>query len=128
VKGFVKAITQHGNAEAFQNPVAAHRTIEKSIYRELGSPMVNSMVSLALETASSGYGALIFCSSRQACQSNAVLISDAMPDESMDVHTLDRRMDLIASLQSLPCGLDPVFQKTVVKGVAFHRECSQYAS
>lgn len=80
------------------------------------------MVSLALETALSGYGALVFCGSRQACQSNAMLISDAMPDETMlGKDILELRMDLIAGLQSLPCGLDPVLQNTVIKGVAFHR-------
>lgn len=92
------------------------------MHKELGNPTANAMVSLALETALSGYGALVFCGSRQACQSNAVLVSHAMPDETaLDNDLLERRMDLIAGLQSLPCGLDPVLQMTVIKGVAFHR-------
>jgi DNA polymerase theta len=125
-KDCVRTITRQSSVEVSQRSTAAHGTIDESIYRELENPVVNAIVSLALETAGSGYGALVFCSSRQACQSNAELISDAMPDENVDAHTLDCRMDLIASLQSLPCGLDPVFEKTIIKGVAFHRECLQY--
>ena len=80
------------------------------------------MVALALETAAAGYGALIFCGSRHACQFNALLISEAMPDAGqVDPRVLDKRMDLLANLQSLPCGLDPVYQKTIIRGVAFHR-------
>lgn len=100
----------------------AARVIEKSAHKELQSPIANAMVALVLETALSGYGALIFCGSRQACHSNALLISEAMPDETLlDTDIMENRYDIIASLQSLPCGLDPIFEKTVVKGVAFHR-------
>lgn len=92
------------------------------MFRELDNPMMNAMVALALETAGSGYGALIFCGSRQLCQANAILISEATPDIStVDALVMDRRLDLIANLQALPCGLDPVFEQTIIKGVAFHR-------
>ncbi|KAI1910586.1 hypothetical protein LOZ61_004334 [Ophidiomyces ophidiicola] len=108
-------------SNATDNGVLAVREISQSVYKELERPIPNAMVSLALETATSGYGALVFCGSRQACHANALLISDAMPDESMsNPEILEKRMDLVASLQSLPCGLDPVFEKTVIKGVAFH--------
>jgi replicative superfamily II helicase len=81
------------------------------------------MVSLAIETATAGFGALVFCGSRLACQMNAQLISEAMPSPStLDPDLLERRLDLLAELGSLPCGLDPVFQKTIIKGVAFHRK------
>lgn len=83
------------------------------------------MVSLAVETATAGFGALVFCGSRQSCQLNAELISGAMPPPSMlDADLLERRLDLLAELSSLPCGLDPVFQKTIIQGVAFHRKSS----
>jgi len=85
--------------------------------------MANAMVALAVETATAGYGALVFCSSRQTCQVNAALISEAMPEPSaVDPDILEKRFDLLASLQSLPCGLDPVLETTIVRGVAFHRE------
>ncbi|KAK2746762.1 hypothetical protein FQN55_005489 [Onygenales sp. PD_40] len=120
-KEFFRTATDLNKSEQSQKVTIACRVIDRSVYKELDHPTANAMVSLALETALSGYGALIFCGSRQACQGNAMLLSDAMPDESMlESDTLERRMDLIASLQSLPCGLDPVFQKTVIKGVAFH--------
>jgi DNA polymerase theta len=52
-----------------------------------------------------------------------MLISDAMPDTTMlDDSVLERRLDLLASLETLPTGLDPVFEKTIIKGVGFHRE------
>lgn len=83
---------------------------------------MNAMVSLAIETATAGFGALVFCGSRLSCQMNAQLISEAMPSLStLDAELLERRLDLLAELGSLPCGLDPVFKKTIIKGVAFHR-------
>lgn len=109
-------------SDASKRGTLASRMIDKSSEKELINPLANAMVALALETAMSGYGALVFCGSRQSCQTNALLISDAMPDMSMvDSHILGSRMDLLASLQSLPCGLDPVFENTVTRGVAFHR-------
>jgi replicative superfamily II helicase len=101
------------------------RQIDSSPFKELSNPTANAMVSLAVETATAGFGALIFCGSRQACQMNAQLISEAMsPPSKLDAELLERRLDLLAELRSLPCGLDPVFQGTIIKGVAFHREIS----
>ncbi|DAA79812.1 TPA_exp: Uncharacterized protein A8136_0585 [Trichophyton benhamiae CBS 112371] len=47
------------------------------------------------------------------------VIRDAMPD-TLDADTIEKRLDLVASLQSLPCGLDTYFAKTIPRGVAFH--------
>jgi DNA polymerase theta len=111
------------NSTSLQPTLSPHRIIEPSTYRVLANATANAMVSLAVETATAGYGALVFCGSRHACQTNSVLISDAMPPPSdVDPELLDKRLDLLAELQSLPCGLDPVFQATIIKGVAFHRE------
>ena len=111
------------NSNSSGNTAQAYRIIDRSTYKELEKHMPNAMVALALETASAGYGALVFCGSRFACQANALLLSQAMPEpSSIDPSLLDKRLDLIANLQSLPCGLDPVFEKTVIRGVAFHRE------
>ncbi|EER43307.1 DNA polymerase I [Histoplasma capsulatum H143] len=120
-KEFFRTAMQLNKPDSSPNYSLACRIIDRSMHKELGNPTANAMVSLALETALSGYGALVFCGGRQACQSNAVLVSHAMPDETaLDNDLLERRMDLIAGLQSLPCGLDPVLQMTVIKGVAFH--------
>jgi DNA polymerase theta len=111
------------NATPLQASLTPHRLIGPSTYRELANATANAMVSLAVETATAGYGALVFCGSRQACQTNAVLISEAMPEpSSLDAEILEKRLDLLADFQSQPCGLDPVFQATIIKGVAFHRE------
>ena len=84
--------------------------------------MSNAVVSLAIETAAAGYGALIFCGGRQGCQSMAALVSEAMPcGLDIDDGILDKRKDVISELRSLPVGLDETLAKTIIKGVAFHR-------
>ncbi|KAJ5934146.1 Helicase C-terminal [Penicillium verhagenii] len=95
------------------------RIIEPSTYKELGNAATNAMVALAVETAAAGYGALVFCGSRNACQINAATIGEAMP-HTQDKEELNRRFDLLADLRSLTCGLDPVLEQTVVKGTGFH--------
>ncbi|KAH8700613.1 putative DNA-directed DNA polymerase theta [Talaromyces proteolyticus] len=109
------------DAVLLQASLVPYRQIDSSPFKELSNVTANAVVSLAVETAMAGYGALVFCGSRQACQTNAMLISETMPPPStLDSEILEKRLDLLADLQSLPCGLDPVFQATVVKGVAFH--------
>ena len=84
--------------------------------------MSNAVVSLAIETATAGYGALIFCGGRQACQSTAALVSEAMPcGLTVEDGILDKRKDVIGELRSLPVGLDETLAKTMIRGVAFHR-------
>ncbi|KAJ6101926.1 Helicase C-terminal [Penicillium sp. IBT 16267x] len=100
-------------------PIPPHRIIEPSTYKEFGNAATNAMVALAVETASAGYGALVFCGSRNACQINAATIGEAMP-HAEDKEELNKRLDLLADLRSLTCGLDPVLGKTVIKGTGFH--------
>ena len=101
--------------------VSPTRVIQISEHNELRNPLTNAVISLAIETANAGYGALIFCSGRQGCQSTASLVSEAMPVLSeVDKKLLDRRKDVISELRSLPVGLDDTLEKTVMKGVAFH--------
>ena len=46
-----------------------------------------------------------------------------MPGSSdVDPAELSKRLDLLAELRSLPSGLDPVLENTLIKGVGFHRE------
>lgn len=108
---------------ALTNTMPPHRVVETSTFRELSNPMTNSMVALAVHTAIEGYGALVFCGSRQACQLHAAIISEAMPGTTeVDPLELSRRLDLLAELRSLASGLDPVLEKTLIKGVGFHRK------
>ncbi|EFE44367.1 hypothetical protein TRV_00899 [Trichophyton verrucosum HKI 0517] len=122
-KGLLRKMIRPDTSNPNDVPASACRVIRKSEFRELAFPIPNAMVALACETAAAGYGALVFCGSRQACQTNAVLIGDAMPD-TLDADTIEKRLDLVASLQSLPCGLDTYFAKTIPRGVAFHRQYS----
>lgn len=96
--------------------------IDPSTAKELSNPMTNAMVALAVHTAMAGYGALVFCGSRQACQMHAAVISRALPGPTdAEPLELSRRLDLLAELRSLPSGLDPVLEKTLINGVGFHR-------
>lgn len=105
--------------------IPPHRMIQCSKHRELANPMTNAMVALAVDAAAAGYGALVFCGSRQGCQISAGIISEAMPAVSgLEADELSKRLDLLADLRSLPSGLDPVLENTILKGVGFHRRCS----
>ncbi|KAI1345158.1 P-loop containing nucleoside triphosphate hydrolase protein [Xylariaceae sp. FL0016] len=100
------------------NPI---RTVQSSAHRELQDAALNAVVALANETARANYGVLVFCSSRQGCESIARLISCVLPSANeLDDYTTERRMDLLSDLRSLPGGLDPVLADTIATGVAFH--------
>lgn len=96
------------------------RTINKSDHKELANPMMNAVVALAIETAVSRHGALVFCSSRMGVERTALLISDAMPVDCNDHETHEKRQDLIASLRALPGGFEASFCKAIPYGVGFH--------
>ncbi|KAL8974730.1 MAG: hypothetical protein Q9197_001022 [Variospora fuerteventurae] len=100
-------------------PIAPLMTIQPSTHTELRNPTTNAVVALAVETAGQGFGALIFCGGRQACQTTALLVCQAMPDCSCDIS--EKRQDVIDDLRSLPVGLDEVLEKTIPRGVAFHQ-------
>lgn len=103
--------------------IPPHRIVQASTFRELANPLTNAMVALSVDTAAAGYGALVFCGSRQACQIHAAIISEAMPGSSMvDPEELNRRLDLLAELRSLPSGLDSALETPLIRGVGFHRE------
>lgn len=98
------------------------RRIEPSMHKELRDPVLNAVVTLACETATAGFGALVFAGSRGMCESDARWISRAMPPPNeLSPEVVDRRMDLLSELRSLNTGIDPVLEETVLYGVAFHR-------
>ncbi|RYP06975.1 hypothetical protein DL764_002798 [Monosporascus ibericus] len=100
---------------------AALKVIEPSTHKELQDPVLNAVVALANETARSGYGALVFCGSRQSCESDARLISRVLPAvHELDPDTYEKRLDLVGDLRSLSTGLDPTLGETIPAGVAFH--------
>ncbi|OGM45508.1 DNA-directed DNA polymerase theta [Aspergillus bombycis] len=98
-----------------------HRIIQPPTSQAFANPTTNAMVALSIDTAAEGYSALVFCGSRQSCQLHASIISEAMPvPAAVDPDELSRRLDLLAELRSLPSGLDPVLENTLVRGVAFY--------
>lgn len=117
------AAQMKSSSELPQAPNAPIRTIQPSLHKELKDPVLNAVVALANETVRSGYGALIFCGSRPACESDARIVSRVLPNaEELDPDTATKRADLLADLRSLPSGLDPALAETVPFGVAFHRK------
>jgi len=88
--------------------------------RLIREPLSNAVVALALETAMAGYGALIFCRSRQRCQKTALLVGRTMPSVVAD-DVLDKRKEIISELRNLSIAIDEDLAQAVMKGVAFHR-------
>jgi len=120
-KDFFRMASQLTIDEARSTPKPhPYRTIEKSTHQQLESPIVNAVVALAVETASSGHGALVFCGSRAGAERMALLISDAMPTTTITPDIWDRRQEALASLRALPGGFEAAFSKTILCGVAFH--------
>ncbi|CAG7963200.1 unnamed protein product [Penicillium olsonii] len=105
-------------AASLHDTIPPHRVVEPSTFKQLGNSAINSMVALAVETASAGFGSLVFCGSRQACQIHAATIGEAMPPPTQE--ELNKRLDLLAELRSLSCGLDPALETTIARGTGFH--------
>lgn len=118
-KDFFRTAIQLSSPGATQDSPAPCREILPSLHRELEHPVLSAVVALAVETAMSGFGALVFCSSLQGSQSTAVLIAEAMPADKI-ASVLDRIMDLFALLQALPGGFEPALSQNVLRGVAVH--------
>ncbi|KAL8873978.1 MAG: hypothetical protein Q9174_000632 [Haloplaca sp. 1 TL-2023] len=114
---FLRAAAQaHGSRST--KAASPLRFIEQSTYKELRRPLQNAVTSLAVETASEGYGALIFCGGRKICEATALLVSRAMPDCAADM--IPKRQDVLDDLRTLSVGLDETLAKTIPMGVAFH--------
>lgn len=123
--GSLQIPTQLSSRDISQGRSSASRQIQGSVHREFGDPVLNAVVSLAYETASMGFGALVFAGSRGMCESDARWISRVMPQShEVDRAIMDRRMDLLGELRSLSSGVDPTLEEIVLFGVAFHRESS----
>lgn len=116
-----EAVTDHIVSQTVKPRPMPCRTIAPSEHAEFKSPLVNAAVALATETARSGYGALVFCSSRKGTETDATIIAQAMPDiHEIAADLMEMRRDLLSELRSCPAGLDPTLEKTVPFGVGFH--------
>lgn len=119
----VKTASQISNLQSTHNLASPMRQIEASKHRELADPVLNAVVTLAHETASTGFGALVFAGSRGICETDARWIARVMPQtHEISPELLEKRMDLLSDLRSLSTGVDPVLEETVLQGVAFHRK------
>lgn len=119
----IKTVAQLNRPTLTQGRAMPIRRVEASTHKELRDPVLNAVVTLAHETATTGYGVLVFAGSRGICESDARWISRVMPQpHELDSSLLEKRMDLLGELRSLSTGLDPVLEETVLYGVAFHRK------
>ncbi|KAK7745282.1 hypothetical protein SLS53_002777 [Cytospora paraplurivora] len=117
----IKTVCQADGTRPSQAGVAAIGSIAVSDAQELKDPVLNSVVALTNETVRAGYGVLVFASSRAGCESDALIISRVLPQSyEGNVDIQEQRADLLGDLRSLPGGLDPVLEKTIPQGVAFH--------
>lgn len=119
----IKMATQLQSQKSTQCEVSPMKHIESSEHKEFRDPVLNAVVTLAHETASAGFGVLVFAGSRSQCEWDARWISRVMPQpHEIDPELLDKRMDFLGDLRSLSTGIDPVLEETVLLGVAFHRK------
>ncbi|KAK3310567.1 P-loop containing nucleoside triphosphate hydrolase protein [Chaetomium strumarium] len=120
----LKTLTQLDARSQFsQSRLQPLRIIDPSEHKELKDPVRNAVVALANETARAGYGVLVFSSSRAGCESDAVLISRAMPAfAEADPATQEQRLDLLSDLRSLSTGLDPKLEQTIPFGAGLTTE------
>lgn len=113
--------TQLNKRGLCEQKAKALRKVLPSQQKELADPVLNSVIALAHETATSGYGVLVFAGSRGLCETDARLISRAMPQLSELSETVRaNRLDVLDELRSLSTGLDHVLEETILYGVAFH--------
>lgn len=118
----VKATTNNPNSIQLSATANPTRIVKASQFKELNNPLSNAVISLAIENVKAGFGTLIFCSARQRCQSIAMLLSQVMPAATnITDGVIYKRKDVINELRALSIGLDETLDKTIVKGVAFHR-------
>ncbi|KAM3622631.1 uncharacterized protein V6R79_001372 [Siganus canaliculatus] len=89
------------------------------------------IVSLCYETVSEGHSVLMFCPSKNWCEKLADSIArefynlkhaDRVAEAEPRPVSLDQEglVDVLAQLRRTPAGLDPILQRTVPWGVAFH--------
>uniref|UniRef100_A0A4W6BJP4 DNA polymerase theta n=1 Tax=Lates calcarifer TaxID=8187 RepID=A0A4W6BJP4_LATCA len=86
------------------------------------------IVSLCYETVREGHSVLLFCPSKNWCEKLAdsevklTFLSDRQGDTDLQPVCLDQEglVDVIAQLRRTPAGIDPILQRTVPWGVAFH--------
>lgn len=120
-----------------QVPLKALRRIQNSIHTEFSEPVTNSVIALAAETALSGYGALVFVSSRASAENVALLISRTLASSLSELKEQSRkgelknmgdidkawesRLDLLSELQSLAtASSDNTLHQTILSGVGYH--------
>lgn len=119
-KEFLRRASQLSSSERTQKPYEPTYIIEKSMHEKLSNPVTNAVVALAAETVEQGYGALVFCSSRALSQTIARLVAETLFHLVIPPDIIERRIDVLASLQALPGGFESCLLETIPQGVGVH--------
>ncbi|KAA8895247.1 P-loop containing nucleoside triphosphate hydrolase protein [Sphaerosporella brunnea] len=96
-----------------------HSHIPPSEHKSLKDPVTNSIVTLALAAIFEGHGVLVFCDSRRRCEDLALLLLNFIP-RTKNLDLLEKRNEVVTDLATTPTGMDPVLEKSVPAGIAFH--------
>jgi replicative superfamily II helicase len=96
-----------------------HSNIPPSEHKSLKDPVTNAIVTLVLSAVFEGHGVLVFCESRRRCEDLALLLLNFIPS-TKNLDLLEKRNDVVTDLATTPTGMDPVLEKSVPAGIAFH--------
>lgn len=81
---------------------------------------------LVLETITNKLGVLVFCPTKARCETLAENIArsifslDRVHNQNLDFLSKEHLISCLNDLKNTPSGLDPVLNKTVRYGIAFH--------
>lgn len=77
------------------------------------------IVPLVWEVASQNNSVLIFCHSKDSCEKVSKLVAGLLEIPVSD-DVLGERHSILSELSRTPGGLDPIFEMTIGRGVAYH--------
>ncbi|KAI5817967.1 P-loop containing nucleoside triphosphate hydrolase protein [Pyronema omphalodes] len=106
------------NADTLGKWLKAQRELPTSDKKDMKDPVTNAAIMLTQECVSSGHGVLIFCESRAKCEDLATLMRRYIPRAPSNIE--EKRRHILTELGTTAVGLDPVLEKVIPAGIAFH--------
>ncbi|KAG6032943.1 hypothetical protein E4U41_007071 [Claviceps citrina] len=115
--------SQLSSQDATGSKATPIRRIEKSVHKELTDPLLNAVLSLAYESASMGYGVLIFAGSRGMCESDARLAGLTSEERELIATAYDSGVILVCvATCSLAAGINLPARRVILHNVRMGRE------
>lgn len=113
----------------YNNKMEKLRNLETESYQQFGKDQDN-IAQLCIETITDGYSVIIFCPSKDWCETLCLHIASfiynvgkSKTDTGIKLRKelkMDKISELKTHLQNCPAGLDTVLEKTVNYGCTFH--------